>query len=109
MPALTLQPLLENAIGHGIENLPEGGEVTIAGTADGNMLEISVRNPLPPPGQQLRTGGERGGLGIALENIRERLHLLYGDSASITAGRDGDQFIVQLRLPVAPPTTQPSA
>jgi two-component system sensor histidine kinase AlgZ len=99
VPALTLQPLLENAIGHGIENLPEGGEVTIEGTAAGDTMLITVRNPLPLDGAAAATGEQRG-LGLALDNIRERLALLYGARASISAGRDGDGFAVQLRLPV---------
>ncbi len=100
VPALTLQPLLENAIGHGIENLPEGGEVTITGTmAEANLL-ITVRNPVAA------AGTERGGMGIALDNIRERLTLLFGSRASISAGREGDEFAVQLRLPLTDPRTQ---
>jgi two-component system sensor histidine kinase AlgZ len=103
VPALALQPLLENAIGHGIENLPDGGEVCVTGTAADGMLLISVRNPLPLEGLPASPNGERGGLGIALDNIRERLALLYGTRASITAGREGDEFAVQLRLPLDPP------
>jgi two-component system sensor histidine kinase AlgZ len=94
VPALVLQPLLENAIGHGIENLAEGGDVIISGTTAADALLISVRNPVAD------SGGERSGMGIALENIRERLALLYGDRAAITAGREGDEFVVQLRLPI---------
>src|SRR5262245_12353145 len=50
MPALTLQPLLENAIGHGIENLPGGGAVTVTGSAAAGTLLLTVRNPLPLDG-----------------------------------------------------------
>lgn len=106
VPALVLQPLLENAIGHGIENLPEGGEVTITGTVAAQMLLISVRNPLPLDSRA--AASERGGLGIALDNIRERLTLLYGSRASIRAGREGDEFAVQLRLPLTEPEQEPS-
>src|SRR5690606_4448662 len=99
IPALTLQPLLENAILHGVSQLPQGGEVHIGGSAsDGTML-LRVRNPLALEGEP------RGGHGIALGNIRERLELLHGSRASVTAGREGDEFVVQLRFPVieAPP------
>lgn len=102
VPALTLQPLLENAIGHGIENLPAGGEVTIAGSTSEDMLLLTVRNPLPlgsPDGAEAARGR---GLGLALENIRERLALQFGARASISAGREGDEFAVQLRLPFTP-------
>lgn len=98
VPALTLQPLLENAIGHGIESLPEGGEVTIAGTTADDMLLLTVRNPLPLDASA--GAGRSGGLGLALDNIRERLALQFGTRASISAGRDGDEFTVQLRLPI---------
>jgi two-component system sensor histidine kinase AlgZ len=99
VPALTLQPLLENAIGHGIENLTEGGEVTVEGSADGGTLLLTVRNPLPREGDASAAHG-RDGMGLALDNIRERLALLFGTEASVTAGRTGDEFAVQLRLPV---------
>ncbi len=102
VPALTLQPLLENAIGHGIENLLDGGEVTVEGSTAGGILLLTVRNPLPLDGS-LHSAPERGGMGLALDNIRERLALLYGAAASITAGRDGDEFAVQLRIPVTEP------
>jgi two-component system sensor histidine kinase AlgZ len=104
VPALMLQPLLENAIGHGIENLPEGGEVSISGAVAAGLLQITVRNPLPPDSRAAEPGGERGS-GIALDNIRERLTLLFGNAAGISAGREGGQFEVRLRLPLA--TTQP--
>ncbi|HTQ35790.1 MAG TPA: sensor histidine kinase [Steroidobacteraceae bacterium] len=98
VPALTLQPLLENAIGHGVENLPEGGEVTIQGTLADGLLLLAVRNPLPLDSPA--TAGTGRGLGLALDNIRERLALLYGARAGISAGREGDEFTVRLRLPV---------
>lgn len=95
VPALTVQPLLENAIGHGVEGIEGGGEVIVEGSADDDMLLLRVRNPLPLDG-----GTGRSGHGIALENIRERLALLYGERASVTAGREGDEYVVQLRFPV---------
>jgi two-component system sensor histidine kinase AlgZ len=102
VPALTLQPLLENAIGHGIETLPEGGEVTIAGTTADDMLLLTVRNPLPLDSLHSAGTGRSGGLGLALDNIRERLALQFGARASISAGREGDEFTVRLRLPFTP-------
>ncbi len=99
IPALTLQPLLENAILHGVAQLAQGGEVHIGGSANEGMMLLRVRNPLPLEGEP------RAGHGIALDNIRERLELLHGRRASVTAGREGDEFVVQLRFPVieAPP------
>jgi LytS/YehU family sensor histidine kinase len=57
---------------------------------------LRVRNPLPLDNPQ-----SRGGHGIALDNIRERLTLLFGARAEVTAGREGDEFVVQLCFPAA--------
>ncbi len=94
VPALTVQPLLENAIGHGVENVEGGGTVTVeGGEAEGQVL-LRVRNPLP-----LEAAPGRGGHGIALDNIRERLQLLFGGGAEMKSGREGDEFVVELRFP----------
>jgi two-component system, LytTR family, sensor histidine kinase AlgZ len=94
IPALTVQPLLENAIGHGVEHLDGGGEVIVEGSSIDGILTLRVRNPLPP-----ESSPSRSGHGIALDNIRERLTLLYGAKAEVTAGREGSEFVVQLRFP----------
>jgi two-component system, LytTR family, sensor histidine kinase AlgZ len=94
VPALTVQPLLENAVGHGIENIEGGGEVIVEGTSAEGMVLLRVRNPMPFDNPQ-----SKGGHGIALDNIRERLGLLFGARAEVTAGREGDEFVVQLRFP----------
>jgi two-component system sensor histidine kinase AlgZ len=102
LPALTLQPLLENAILHGVSQLAEGGDVHVDGSTAGGMMLLRVSNPLPleraGDGNDLHAG--RAGHGMALENIRERLELLHGAKASVKAGRDGDGFVVELRFPV---------
>jgi two-component system, LytTR family, sensor histidine kinase AlgZ len=94
IPALTVQPLLENAIGHGVEQLDGGGEVIVEGSSTDGIVTLRVRNPLPP-----ERGSPRAGHGIALDNIRERLTLLYGAKASVTAGPENGEFVVQLRFP----------
>ena len=96
VPSLTVQPLLENAIGHGIENIPGGGEVVVEGTCEEGVIRLVVRNPAPPY-DELR--GARAGHGIALENIRERLALLYGAASGVEAGLEKGEFIVRLRFP----------
>ena len=98
IPSLTVQPLLENAILHGVSQMPAGGAVKVDGRAAGGMLLLRVRNPLPLDPQT--DDPAPAGHGIALDNIRERLQLLHGPKASVTAGRDGDGFMVELRLPV---------
>jgi two-component system, LytTR family, sensor histidine kinase AlgZ len=94
VPALTVQPLLENAIGHGVENMEGGGLVTVEGSEAEGQILLRVRNPLP-----LEVATARGGHGIALDNIRERLELLFGKGAGMRCGREGDEFVVELRFP----------
>ncbi len=93
VPGLLLQPLLENAIYHGIEPRTAGGTVHIRGERAGELISVVVRNPLGPP------HAARGGNQLALENIRERLGLLYGERALVKAGRFGEEYIVTLRFP----------
>lgn len=93
VPGLILQPLLENAIYHGIEPQPEGGTVTVSGELSGGLVTIVVRNPV------LEQGSEREGNRLALGNIRERLALLYPDRALVKAGRFDREYIVTVRFP----------
>lgn len=93
VPSLVLQPLLENAIYHGIEPRPEGGTVLVTGELAHDLITVVVRNPLPA-GAVVRDGNR-----VALSNIRERLQLLYGAKATIKAGRFDDEYIVTLRFP----------
>jgi len=92
VPGLTLQPLLENAIYHGIEPRPEGGTVTITGEFADGLITLVVRNPVAPV-------SPREGNRLALANIRERLTLLYGDRALVKSGRFDSEYIVTLRFP----------
>lgn len=94
VPHLMIQPLLENAIYHGIEPRAEGGTVTITGEVGGGLVTIVVRNPLDP------SPGEREGNRLALANIRERLSLMYGERALMKSGRFDGEYIVTLRFPL---------
>ena len=94
VPGLMIQPLLENAIYHGIEPRAEGGTVTISGEVSGELVTIVVRNPLDP------LPGQREGHGLALDNIRERLSLMYGERALMKSGRFDAEYIVTLRFPL---------
>jgi two-component system sensor histidine kinase AlgZ len=94
VPGLLMQPLLENAIYHGIEPRPEGGMVTVSGAREGGQLNLSVRNPLPAEGSEVHSGNR-----VALANIQERLELLYPGRSSVEAGRVGDEYIVRLHFP----------
>ena len=94
VPGLLMQPLLENAIYHGIEPRPAGGIVTVSGALDGDIIGLTVRNPLPEAGEEVHSGNR-----IALDNIRERMELLYPGRSSVEASRIGDEYIVRLRFP----------
>jgi two-component system sensor histidine kinase AlgZ len=93
VPGLMLQPLLENAIYHGIEPQPSGGTVTVTGELSSGLITIVVRNPVGE-GQNEREGNR-----LALANIRERLGLLYGERGLVKSGRFDAEYIVTLRFP----------
>jgi two-component system sensor histidine kinase AlgZ len=95
VPGLLMQPLLENAIYHGVEPRPEGGIVTVSGALDEGVIGLTVRNPLPAADAAPHGAGNR----VALANIRERLELLYPGRSSVEAERIGDEYIVRLRFP----------
>jgi two-component system sensor histidine kinase AlgZ len=90
---LTLQPLLENAVAHGIQPRTDGGEVRVYGRSEKDNIVITICNPLGPAGH----GSE--GHGMALANIRERLELAFGPSASLITHQNDDQFFAVLSLP----------
>ncbi len=96
IPSLTVQPLLENAIYHGIEPLPDGGTVTINGRVQGKDIILEIVNPLTRDSNARRHDGNR----MALENVRQRLELAFGGKASLKLTEDQDRFSVLLRLPV---------
>lgn len=93
VPGLLLQPLLENAIYHGIEPQPQGGTVSVTGELAGGLITIVVRN------RATDLSNDREGNKLALGNIRERLALMYGERALVKTGRFGDEYIVTLRFP----------
>lgn len=95
IPSLVIQPLLENAIYHGIELLPDGGEVSVAGKCDGNRIEMTISNPVAV-GEKRSTGGNQ----MALENIRQRFDLAYGNRASVEVDQTADRYTVSLAFPL---------
>jgi two-component system sensor histidine kinase AlgZ len=94
VPALVLQPLVENAVVHGIANVVENGVLRLRASHTGDgRLAIQVENSYDPEAPQAR----RGGFGLA--NVRKRLQALYGSRASLQAGAAGEQFRVEISLP----------
>ena len=93
LPLLSLQPLIENAIYHGIEQLPEGGTLRVRISHRERRLRIVVSNPVPE--QPRSAHGHR----IAHDNIRQRLRLLYDDRASLTTRRHQGEYRAELCVP----------
>ncbi len=94
VPPLVLQPLLENAIYHGIEPSPDGGVVRLDLFARDGQINLVVRNPSEET--PARPGGNR----MALSNIRERLALHFDEDARLTTHVVGGEFIVQVVMPL---------
>jgi len=94
LPSLTIQPLLENAIYHGIERLPDPPAVEVTGRREGEQIHITITNPTPSGG-----GPERAGNQMAIINIRERLALAFGQHAGLKTEATADQFSVTLAFP----------
>jgi two-component system sensor histidine kinase AlgZ len=100
VPCLIVQPLLENAVYHGIEMLAEGGHIRITGRRKDPMLELEVRNPIP-----LAAGySEREGNRMALENIRQRLELAWPGQARVIIEQSEGEFCARLIFPYAAST-----
>lgn len=95
VPSLILQPLLENAVYHGIEPLPAGGTVHITGSVEGPRIRITVRNPKPYTGSARHRQGNQ----IALNNIRLRLQLAFGNQAGVALRELDDEFETSMYFP----------
>ncbi len=95
VPSLILQPLLENAVYHGIEMIPGGGCIVISGSAEGRRISITIRNPRAVgTAKALRQGNH-----IALENIRLRLQLAFGEQAGVALREVDNEFETTLYFP----------
>jgi two-component system sensor histidine kinase AlgZ len=95
MPRLVLQPLLENAVLHGVSRLPAGGTVEIALSVEGHELLLRVRNPAPPPREHDGQGARH-----AQANIGQRLRFHHGPRARMTSRWEADYYLCELRVPL---------
>ena len=95
IPALSLQPLAENAIYHGIEPLPDGGNIHISVKRQGDSLIIAVSNPSPVDPAAHTSGNQ-----MAQDNIRQRLKLVYGNRARFNINATKQNYTVTLEIPV---------
>jgi len=97
IPVMLLQTLVENAIKHGIAELPAGGLLRVSATVQNEMLMLDVENPRPPA--TARTARE----GVGLQNARQRLRLLFGARASLELDLSNSSVTTaRLRIPVNP-------
>jgi two-component system sensor histidine kinase AlgZ len=95
VPPLMLQPLLENAVYHGIEPLSEPGEILVKVVCHGDRLVLEIANP----SGATQAGGHHAGNRMALSNIRERLALFFDLEASLTITTEAERFLVRIELP----------
>jgi two-component system sensor histidine kinase AlgZ len=96
VPPLVLQPLVENAVHHGVAHLVDGGEVMVRARQRDGLLELAVENPCDPDRPPSR------GAGVGLANVRSRIDTLFGHRASVDVSAAPDNFRVSIVLPASP-------
>jgi hypothetical protein len=94
VPPLLLQPLVENAIKHGVAGLIEGGRVSLTARCEGDACRVEVGNAFDPEAQP------RTGTGTGLRNVRDRLAVHYGGQARFEASARADAFTVLILCPM---------
>ncbi len=92
LPPLLLQPLVENAVKHGVEPSADGARIKISTQRRGSVVVIKVSNTVPGV-------SATAGHGLALANVRERLSLLHDVQGRFQYGRKDDVFQVRIELP----------
>ena len=97
VPPLLLQPVVENAVTHGIAHMVEGGTIRVSAARGPATVTITVENPCDPD----RPRGSGTGLGLA--NVRSRLRALHNDDAQMRAGEEGGRWRVEVVLPAPGP------
>jgi two-component system sensor histidine kinase AlgZ len=106
LPPLLLQPLVENAVKHGVEPSTLGGKLRVLTELRGSRVVVRITNTLPD--ERSSKGDVSRGNGIALANVRARLSLLHDVQADFSAGVQDGLYQVRLSLP-APPNVQQAA
>ena len=98
IPPVLLQPLMENALKHGIRQLDEGGLLSLQAVVRDDWLHLRIRNPLASPDAKPEPG-----VGLGLRHIRERLAALYGPRARLSWQQEAGHFEVEITLPLELP------
>jgi two-component system, LytTR family, sensor histidine kinase AlgZ len=96
VPPLLLQPLVENAVVHGIGHLVDGGTIRIAASRVDSTLKITLENPCDPDRPR------RNGSGLGLELLKKRVLTQFGSDAHVRVEEQPDTFRVEVRIPCAP-------
>ncbi len=100
LPMLTLQPLLENAVYHGIEPSVNGGEVLISGQLQDGQIKINIQNTMESSSTDKRTDGAN----MAMDNVRQRLISIFGEQASLEGNPVEGGFLTVLQFPAKRPS-----
>jgi two-component system sensor histidine kinase AlgZ len=93
VPPLLVQPLVENAIKHGIATMVDGGEVTMTGRYQDGEIRFTIENPFDPEAPAARNSG------IGLRNVRERLLARYGNAARVEIAAEPGRYVVRMTIP----------
>jgi two-component system, LytTR family, sensor histidine kinase AlgZ len=93
VPSLVLQPLVENAVKHGIAGLVEGGTIRIEAHCRAGRLQLEIRNEFDPDAP---ASGQHG---LGLRNVRDRLRAIYENTARLDAAATSGRFVAELDLP----------
>ncbi len=96
LPPLLLQPLVENAVMHGIANLPDGGLVRISSQSQNGRVSLAIENTFDPDATPARKSG------LGLRNVRDRLEARYGKDANMRTSAENGIFRVDLSFPAYP-------
>ncbi len=93
VPALLIQPLVENAVTHGVSHLLEGGTIRLEARREDGALRVAIENPCDPDRPK------RPRTGVGLQNVRKRLAAQYGNAASVRVEESPQRFRVELTVP----------
>lgn len=93
VPSLILQPLIENAINHGIAHLVEGGVISVSAKRNSSTLSLTIRNPTDEHSPRSKSTA------VGLTIVRKRLETLYGNEARMSVEKKADFFQVEIVLP----------
>ena len=101
---MSIQPLVENAVYHGIQPLPDGGLIQVNGYVEGQYWYLMISNPVAN-----RKASDPGrGSQIAVNNIRQRLDYRYEGRATMVIEHDDSKYCVTLKVPLTSKQTEPS-